>query len=762
MMTNSEANTEEIDKEKNEEETPKVSSKKRKIDTVGVNQLGGSYANGRPLPPTIRQHIVELAQQGVRPCDISRQLKVSHGCVSKILVRYYETGSIKPGVIGGSKPKVATPEVVTKIGNYKIENPTIFAWEIREQLLKEKICTAENVPSVSSINRILRGKIIGGDEPSPRQSGASAVPITKEQQAIASNASMTVNALAHMSQDEAKKYASLLAAMSMNINPQSFQQQQVNNGVVNIVPSPYSIHSLLGIQGQPIKQEPSEDEKATAIAITEMAKESKDGKFDAVEKAYQIATNSIGESDISALANVASLVSNLQVPVTAQNIAVPVITHVTSLQHQQNANILTTDKAREIVVPLSSVQTSLANDSATLTELQPAEVLTLQAPAVPQSLATTKPNEAAKHPLPVATYKAIAPRPGFNVTHPSTINQTNGNVAISSAMLSTTAADQSAPLPSMRVAFPTSVGNTVELTTVPSQLQTSLAPHQTLVPQSITTSQGIPLSSLGHTTVPLQTVTSLPGSVRYAPGTISAPQMVTFQQLAAIQAALPPGTIAAHAATLQPLPTMQQTSTLLQTVVPQNTMPQTTTFLQTAVPQNIAQQTSALLQTALTQSNVPTGSVTLPQQTVPISVATQGIMQDQRQVLQQVPLSQPTTLQPQPVALAQAPQQEQVATPVVAQSQIVLQPQVITTEVVEEVEVQEVIEIQEVVTTPEVTVSSQPNMETNSEHSVTQSTPQELVTTEAPVVSMEIELSETDAPMQMVEVVTSSPTTTAS
>jgi len=42
-----------------------------------VNQLGGVFVNGRPLPNTIRIRIVELAQLGVRPCDISRQLKVS-------------------------------------------------------------------------------------------------------------------------------------------------------------------------------------------------------------------------------------------------------------------------------------------------------------------------------------------------------------------------------------------------------------------------------------------------------------------------------------------------------------------------------------------------------------------------------------------------------------------------------------------------------------------------------------------------------------
>ncbi|MBV94326.1 Paired box protein Pax-3, partial [Eschrichtius robustus] len=100
-----------------------------------VNQLGGVFINGRPLPNHIRHKIVEMAHHGIRPCVISRQLRVSHGCVSKILCRYQETGSIRPGAIGGSKPKVSV-----------VSAPFLL------------------LPPVSSISRILRSKFGKGEE----------------------------------------------------------------------------------------------------------------------------------------------------------------------------------------------------------------------------------------------------------------------------------------------------------------------------------------------------------------------------------------------------------------------------------------------------------------------------------------------------------------------------------------------------------------------------------------------------------------------
>ncbi|XP_071438581.1 paired box protein Pax-1-like [Hetaerina americana] len=132
-----------------------------------VNQLGGVFVNGRPLPTGVRMRIVELAQLGVRPCDISRQLRVSHGCVSKILARFQETGSVLPGAIGGSKPRVTTPRVVARIRELKRRDPGIFAWEIRDRLLADGVCDKFNVPSVSSISRILRNKLGSGVHPNP-------------------------------------------------------------------------------------------------------------------------------------------------------------------------------------------------------------------------------------------------------------------------------------------------------------------------------------------------------------------------------------------------------------------------------------------------------------------------------------------------------------------------------------------------------------------------------------------------------------------
>ena len=101
-----------------------------------------------------------------------------------VCCRYYETGSIKPREIGGSKPRISTPAVVKKISEYKVagkkgdvaqytpflqngkwkitfcktkaECPSVFSWEIRDRLLSEGVCHTDNVPSVSLETRYFK------------------------------------------------------------------------------------------------------------------------------------------------------------------------------------------------------------------------------------------------------------------------------------------------------------------------------------------------------------------------------------------------------------------------------------------------------------------------------------------------------------------------------------------------------------------------------------------------------------------------------
>ncbi|XP_010226508.1 PREDICTED: paired box protein Pax-4, partial [Tinamus guttatus] len=122
----------------------------------GINQLGGLFVNGRPLPVCKRQRIVELAARGLRTADISHSLQVSTGCVSKILGRFYRTGAVGPKAMGGSRPRAATPAVVARLVQLKQQQPSLFAREIRCKLQAEGLWAGSRVPSVSSINRVLR------------------------------------------------------------------------------------------------------------------------------------------------------------------------------------------------------------------------------------------------------------------------------------------------------------------------------------------------------------------------------------------------------------------------------------------------------------------------------------------------------------------------------------------------------------------------------------------------------------------------------
>lgn len=123
-----------------------------------VNQLGGTYVNGKPLPKEIRLEVLRLALQGVRPCAISRRLRITHGCISKLLSKYRKTGSIQSGGEGVGRPRVITCHIAQRIDQYLTEQPRIHSREIQARLIQDNICSPENSPSLTSISRLLKKK----------------------------------------------------------------------------------------------------------------------------------------------------------------------------------------------------------------------------------------------------------------------------------------------------------------------------------------------------------------------------------------------------------------------------------------------------------------------------------------------------------------------------------------------------------------------------------------------------------------------------
>ena len=128
------------------------------VGTGRVNQLGGSYINGKALSNEIRHKIVAMASLGVRPCEISRRLRITHGCISKLLSKYRKTGSIQSGGEGVGRPRVITCHIAQRIDQYLTEQPRIHSREIQVRLIQDNICSPENSPSLTSISRLLKKK----------------------------------------------------------------------------------------------------------------------------------------------------------------------------------------------------------------------------------------------------------------------------------------------------------------------------------------------------------------------------------------------------------------------------------------------------------------------------------------------------------------------------------------------------------------------------------------------------------------------------
>uniref|UniRef100_A0AC34Q659 Paired domain-containing protein n=1 Tax=Panagrolaimus sp. JU765 TaxID=591449 RepID=A0AC34Q659_9BILA len=59
------------------------------------NRFGRPYISGRPLLTCDRQKIIYLFKNGLKKIEIARCLGITHSCVSKVIRKFEETGTIE-------------------------------------------------------------------------------------------------------------------------------------------------------------------------------------------------------------------------------------------------------------------------------------------------------------------------------------------------------------------------------------------------------------------------------------------------------------------------------------------------------------------------------------------------------------------------------------------------------------------------------------------------------------------------------------------
>ncbi|WKY03274.1 hypothetical protein Q1695_004763 [Nippostrongylus brasiliensis] len=95
----------------------------RKPRRKGTNLYGRPYCPGRPLSMAERQRIIDLHMSGMKVNAISKALCISHGCVSKIISRYRQTGILSPASSPEQRrtrrKKNESPSTLVDVNEYK-------------------------------------------------------------------------------------------------------------------------------------------------------------------------------------------------------------------------------------------------------------------------------------------------------------------------------------------------------------------------------------------------------------------------------------------------------------------------------------------------------------------------------------------------------------------------------------------------------------------------------------------------------------------
>ena len=123
------------------------------------NSLGRIYESGKALSGAFREEIIELYNQGFTANEISSSLKVTVRGVNKIVDHFRRYGTVLPFTQGGSDPHIMTNDLLQCIELWKLEKPSVYAKEIQQRLLLEGLCDRDKLPSISTINQSIAGRL---------------------------------------------------------------------------------------------------------------------------------------------------------------------------------------------------------------------------------------------------------------------------------------------------------------------------------------------------------------------------------------------------------------------------------------------------------------------------------------------------------------------------------------------------------------------------------------------------------------------------
>ena len=112
---------------------------------------------GRALPSKVRNQIIDkwLSNEGI--ANISQQINLPYKTVSNIVDLWVDNGDIGPRK--AYPLRTARTNDITYVEYLKTNKPSIHGKEIRQELQRNYVCLPENVPSRSSISRILKTDI---------------------------------------------------------------------------------------------------------------------------------------------------------------------------------------------------------------------------------------------------------------------------------------------------------------------------------------------------------------------------------------------------------------------------------------------------------------------------------------------------------------------------------------------------------------------------------------------------------------------------